>query len=167
VGHAGTRLLTGLADKTGLTRSFIQALGLERQRRSAHEPGRVAVDLAVLLADGGETIAELGVLRQQPDLFGAVASDATAWRVLDAIDEPALARLRAARAAARALAWLQLAETRRRVPATTVLDRVLPGVRPGHRRDDRGMPLGERIGCGDVEAHVRLPPAAVFPRRHR
>jgi len=127
VGHAGTRLLTGLADKTGLTRSFIQALGLERQRRSAHEPGRVAVDLAVLLADGGETIAELGVLRQQPDLFGAVASDATAWRVLDAIDEPALARLRAARAAARALAWLQLAETRRRVPATTVLDRVLPG----------------------------------------
>jgi hypothetical protein len=69
----------------------------------------------------------LGVLRQQPDLFGAVASDATAWRVLDAIDEPALARLRAARAAARELAWLQLAETRGRMPTTTVLDRVLPG----------------------------------------
>ena len=53
-----------------------------------------------------------------------MASDATAWRVLD---EPALARLRAARAAARELAWLQLAETRAQVPATTVLDRVLPG----------------------------------------
>jgi hypothetical protein len=100
---------------------------LGRQRRSAHEPGRVAVDLAVLLADGGETIADLGVLRQQPDLFGQVASDATAWRVLAAIDEPRLVRLRAARAAARELAWLQLAETRRRVPATTVLGRVLPG----------------------------------------
>ncbi|MET8374048.1 IS1380 family transposase [Micromonospora profundi] len=127
VGRAGTRLLTDLADKTGLTRSFIQALGLDRLRRSAHEPGRVAVDLAVLLADGGEAIADLAVLRQQPDLFGPVASDATAWRVLAAIDEAGLARMRAARAAARELAWLQLAETRRSVPATTVLDRVLPG----------------------------------------
>ena len=38
-----------------------------------------------------------------------------------------MARLRAARAAARELAWAQLAETRRPVPATTVLGRVLPG----------------------------------------
>jgi hypothetical protein len=127
VSHAGTRLLTDLADKTGLTRGFVQALGLERIRRSAHEPGGVAVDLAVLLADGGEAIADLAVLRQQPELFGSVASDATAWRVLATIDEPGLARLRAARAAAREPAWLQLAETRRRVPGTTVLDRVLPG----------------------------------------
>ena len=66
-----------------------------------HEPGRVAVDLAVLLADGGEAIADLAVLRQQSALFGPVASDPTAWRVLDAIDTPALARLRTARAVAR------------------------------------------------------------------
>jgi hypothetical protein len=46
-------------------------LGLDRLRRSAHDPGRVAVGLAVLPADGGEAIADLGVLRQQPDLFGA------------------------------------------------------------------------------------------------
>ncbi len=66
-----------------MTSGFVQALGLERVRRSAHEPGRVAVDLAVLLADGGEAISDLAVLRQQPGLFGPVASDATAWRVLD------------------------------------------------------------------------------------
>jgi hypothetical protein len=96
VGHAGTRLLADLADKTGLTRGFVQALGLDRVRRSAHEPGRVAVDLAVLLADGGEAIGVLAVLRQHPGLFGPVASDATAWRVLDSIDTSALARLRAA-----------------------------------------------------------------------
>jgi hypothetical protein len=127
VGHAGARLLTDLADKTGLTSGFVQALGLDRVRRPAHEPGRVAVDLAVLLADGGEAIADLAVLRQQPGLFGRVASDPTAWRVLDAIDTAALARLRAARAAARELAWLQLLETRRSLPATTVLGRALPG----------------------------------------
>jgi hypothetical protein len=86
VAHAGTRLLTDLADGTGLTRHFVDALGVGRQRRSAHDPGRVAVDLAVLLADGGQTIADLGVLRQQPGLFGPVASDATAWRVLDSIE---------------------------------------------------------------------------------
>jgi len=127
VGHAGTRLLAGLADKTGLTRGFVQALGLDRVRRSAHLPGRVAVDLAVLLADGGEAIADLAVLRQQPGLFGPVASDATAWRVLDSIDEPALQRLRAARAAARELAWAQLVETRRSLPATMILGRPLAG----------------------------------------
>jgi hypothetical protein len=88
VGHAGARLLTDLADKTGLTSGFVQALGLDRVRRPAHEPGRVAVDLAVLLADGGEAIADLAVLRQQSGLFGPVASDPTAWRVLDAIDTP-------------------------------------------------------------------------------
>ncbi len=110
-----------------MTSGFVQALGLDRQRRPAHEPGRVAVDLAVLLADGGEAIADLAVLRQQSDLFGSVASDPTAWRVLDAIDTAALARLRAARAAARELAWLQVLETRRSLPATTVLGRALPG----------------------------------------
>jgi hypothetical protein len=127
VGHAGARLLTDLADKAGLTSGFVQALGLDRVRRPTHEPGRVAVDLAVLLADGGEAIADLAVLRQQSGLFGRVASDPTAWRVLDAIDAAALARLRAARAAARELAWLQLLETRRSFPATTVLARALPG----------------------------------------
>ncbi len=127
VGHAGARLLTDLADKTGLSRGFVQALGLDRVRRPAHEPGRVAVDLAVLMADGGEAIADLAVLRQQPALFGPVASDPTAWRVLDSIDIAALTRLRAARAAARELAWFQLLETHRRLPATTVLGQVLPG----------------------------------------
>jgi hypothetical protein len=127
VAHAGTRLLTDLADRTALTRGFVDALGVGRQRRSAHDPGRVAVDLAVLLAEGGQTIADLGVLRQQPGLFGPVASDVTAWRVLDAIDAPAMARLRAARAAARELAWAQLVETRRSLPVTTVLGRALPG----------------------------------------
>ncbi len=50
------------------------------------DPGRVAVDVAVMFADGGETISDLAVLRDQAELFGPVASPATAWRVLDGID---------------------------------------------------------------------------------
>ncbi len=38
------------------------------------------------------------MLRNQPRLFGEVASDATVWRVFDAIDETALERIRGARA---------------------------------------------------------------------
>ena len=112
VGHAGARLLADIAEVTGLTSGFVDALAGSRQRRPVHDPGRVAVDLAVMLADGGEAITDLAVLRHQPALFGPVASDATAWRVLDGLDAAALSRLRAARAAAREVAWAQTCETR-------------------------------------------------------
>jgi hypothetical protein len=111
VNHAGARLLADLAGATGLSAAMGEALAPLRQRDRGHEPGRVAVDLAVMLADGGEAIADLAVLRNQGELFGPVASDATAWRVLDGIDSAALDRIRAARARARELAWAQAAET--------------------------------------------------------
>jgi hypothetical protein len=98
-------LLADLADVAGLTSAFSDALGPLRVRRSGHDPGRVAVDLAVMLADGGEAIADLAVLRNQADLFGPVASDPTAWRLLSDMDGGVLSRLRAARAQARELAW--------------------------------------------------------------
>jgi hypothetical protein len=81
--------LADLADATGLSSAVSEALAPLRQRDSGHDPGRVAVDLAVMLADGGETIADLAVLRNQSALFGRVASDASAWRVLDAVDAAA------------------------------------------------------------------------------
>jgi Transposase DDE domain group 1 len=84
--HAGTRLLGDLADAAGLTAVFSDALVGLRQRRSCHDPGRVLVEVAVMLADGGEAISDLAVLRDQPGLFGSVASTATAWRVLDAVE---------------------------------------------------------------------------------
>lgn len=83
VGHAGTRLLADLAEATGLSAAVSDALAPLRQRNRGHDPGRVAVDLAVMLADGGEAIADLAVLRNQSELFGPVASDPTAWRTLE------------------------------------------------------------------------------------
>jgi hypothetical protein len=128
VGHAGARLLADLADATGLTAAFGDALAPLRVRQSGHAPGRVAVDLAVMLADGGEAIADLAVLRNQADLFGAVASDPTAWRLLSDLDDPALARLRAARAQARERAWAQAAETRTGLPASMAAGVPVPGI---------------------------------------
>jgi len=128
VAHAGARLLADLAEATGLTGAFSDALAPSRQRRGGHDPGRVAVDVAVMLADGGETISDLAVLRDQAELFGPVASPATAWRVLDGIDEQALARLRAARAAARDIAWAQHADTRGAFPVAKAAGREIPGL---------------------------------------
>src|SRR5918995_4170730 len=90
--RAGTRLLADLADATGLSAAFGEALAGTRQRRSAHDPGRVLADVAVLLADGGQAISDLAVLRDQPALFGPVASTPTAWRGVGARRRPAPAR---------------------------------------------------------------------------
>ena len=70
-------------------------------------PGRVIRDLAVMLADGGDCLSDLRAVRDQEPLFGPVASDSTAFRLIDRIaGEPALLdALRAARAAARERAW--------------------------------------------------------------
>ncbi|WP_285475054.1 IS1380 family transposase [Actinoplanes sp. NBRC 101535] len=128
VGHAGARLLADLADTTGLTSAFSQALAGFRQRRGGHDPGRIAVDLAVTLADGGEAIADLAVLRHQPALFGTVASDPTAWRLLAQLDATVLAELRAARARAREIAWAQHADTRGDFPQVTAAGRQIDGL---------------------------------------
>ena len=105
VSHAGTVLLSELADALGLTGGLSTAMAPTRQRRSAHDPGQVLRDLAVMLADGGDSLSALAVLRNQPDLFGGVASDPTAWRVIAAVDDARLAALKKARADARARAW--------------------------------------------------------------
>jgi Transposase DDE domain group 1 len=105
VAHAGARVLCDLADALGLTVGLSAAMLPTKQRRRGHDRGQVLVDLAVMLADGGEAISDLAVLRDQPKLFGEVASAATAWRTLEAIDEDVLARIATARAAARAAAW--------------------------------------------------------------
>ncbi len=51
-----------------------------------------------MIADGGDALTQLAVLRDQGKLFGAVASEPTAWRVVERVDAVHLDRLRAARA---------------------------------------------------------------------
>jgi len=103
--RAGTALLVGLADRVGLTGAFAEAMGGVRRRRSRHDPGRTLRDLAVMLADGGDCLADLAALRDQSALFGDVASDATAWRALAALDGERIGAVRRARASARGRVW--------------------------------------------------------------
>jgi hypothetical protein len=103
--RAGSALLALVADRVGLTGGLCGALEGTRERRSAHDPGRVVCDLAVMLADGGRCVSDLAALAGQSSLFGDVASVSTARRVVLSVGERELAGIRAARAAARARAW--------------------------------------------------------------
>ena len=103
--HAGSAALTELADRLGWTTALSAGLAPTRRRRSAHDPGRVVRDLIVTIADGGDCLADLSVLREQSDLFGQVASSPTAWRVINAITPERLGVLREARRQARERAW--------------------------------------------------------------
>lgn len=105
VSHAGSRLLSELAEELGLTGALSKAMSPTRKRRSGHDRGKVIIDLAVMLADGGDSMSDLAVLRDQSELFGQVASDPTAWRVVDSIDSDLLATIEKARAEIRARAW--------------------------------------------------------------
>ena len=102
--RAGTALLTGLSDRIGLTAGLVGALSVH-SRSVRHEPGRIVRDLAVMLADGGDCLTDLGVLRDQWVIFGDVASNATVYRCVERLDERMLTRLREARALARARVW--------------------------------------------------------------
>jgi hypothetical protein len=105
VSHAGAALLVELADRAGLTEALSQALAATRERRSAHDPGRVLRDVAVMLADGGDCVTDIEAYRGQERLFGPRASETTTHRVLKSIDERLLDRVRECRAVARARVW--------------------------------------------------------------
>src|SRR4051812_5805995 len=115
--RAGTSLLPLVAERLALTGALGWALGETRERRSAHDPGQVFCDLAVMLADGGRCVSDLVALASQPALFGEVASVSTARRVLLSIGEAELDRVRAARAQARERAWAAGA-----APAEVIVD---------------------------------------------
>ena len=100
--QVGTHLVGGVAELLELPLALSEAMAPTVRRRSKHDRGRLLTQVALTLAAGGRCVTDTAVLRNQPSLFGEVASDATVWRTFDAIDEPMLARLRDGRAAATA-----------------------------------------------------------------
>jgi hypothetical protein len=106
VSRTGAALLRELTERSGLADGWTDVL-LDTYKAvpSVHQPGRVLADLAVMIADGGDALSHLAVLRDQDQLFGAVASDATAWRCVDRVDDAHLVRIQQARNQARERAW--------------------------------------------------------------
>ncbi len=108
VSQAGAVSLVETVRAAGLDRGLSQALGRWRKPLARHDPGKVVTDLALALAVGGDCLADVAVLRDQPGVFGSVASDPTVSRLVDTLAadaDRALAAIDAARAAARARVW--------------------------------------------------------------
>ena len=118
VAHAGNAATRLLADQVGLTNALSGALA-RRGFTPTHDRGRVLADVAVLIAGGGEAIADIDVLRHQGEVLGSVASAPTVWRTLDEITPAATKRIDKARAKVRAHVWAQLPGG---LPASTVAD---------------------------------------------
>jgi hypothetical protein len=108
VSQAGAVLLWETLRVTGLGRGLSAALEPWRAPRAVHDPGKIVADLAAALALGGDCLADIAVLREQPDLAGPVASDPVVSRLVSSLaagGPRALEAIRAARAAARERAW--------------------------------------------------------------
>ena len=113
---SGAVLLLRTAAVSGLARSLSAALARWRTDRGVHDPGKTVLDLAVAIALGGDCLADVGVVRAQPELFGPVASDPTVSRLIERLaadPDAAVAAIRVARAAARNEVW------RRRSPVSS------------------------------------------------
>jgi hypothetical protein len=108
VSQAGALLLAETVRVTGLGGRLSGGLVRWRAPRAVHDPGKIIADLVMTLALGGDCLADVAVLRCQPELAGPVASDPVISRLVSALaaDGPrALRAIRTARAAARERAW--------------------------------------------------------------
>ncbi|WP_053208315.1 IS1380 family transposase [Jiangella muralis] len=108
ISSSGAVLLNETVRVAGVDRLLAAALAPWRSDRVVHDPGKVLLDVATAVALGGDCLADLAVVRAQPELFGPVASDPTVSRViakLAADIDASLPAIRDARARARASIW--------------------------------------------------------------
>jgi hypothetical protein len=138
----GAHMLGELADRVGLSSSYSAAVPWTGERAPLHDRGRLLAQVAVMLAAGGRCVADMAALRDQPVLFGQVASDPTIWRTFDAIDPVVLDALRMARAEARAAVW---AQRRRRGPVVLDVDASLVEI---HSENKHGAASHYKGGFG-------------------
>ena len=108
VSSSGGLLVQRTVRVSGVERELSRALGPWRSDRATHDPGKVLLDLGTAVALGGDCAADVAVVRAQPQLFGAVASDPTVSRLISTLAadvEAAVEGIRAARAAAGERVW--------------------------------------------------------------
>jgi Transposase DDE domain group 1 len=108
VASAGAVLLRQTLRLSGTQRALSGALAPWRGRRATHDPGKIVCDVATAVALGGDCLADLALVRAQPELFGPVASDPTVSRLISTLAadiDAVLPAIRAARAQARAAVW--------------------------------------------------------------
>lgn len=108
ISSSGLSLLAQAASVSGLADGLCAGLSPWRRPGAVHDPGEVVLDLVLAIAAGGDCLADVSLVRAQPELFGPVASDPTISRLLEHLGgdpEAAVEAVRGARATARAKVW--------------------------------------------------------------
>ncbi|MFI2368433.1 IS1380 family transposase [Streptomyces sp. NPDC018833] len=114
VSQAGAVLLVETVRKSGLDAAISAALVPWRKPRTVHDPGKILLDVALAVAMGGDCLADVGMLRAEPAVFGPVASDLTVSRLIGKLaagGQRVLAALRTARAEVREHVWRLAGDT--------------------------------------------------------
>ena len=86
VAHVGLHALGSLADALGLGSALTSCIEPSGERALRHDRGKVLVQMALVLAGGGESCADVEHLRAQSELFGDVPSDSTVYRTFHEFD---------------------------------------------------------------------------------
>jgi hypothetical protein len=150
VSQAGAVLLWQTMRVTGLSRGLSENLARWRAPRAVHDPGKIVADLAAAVALGGDCLADIAVLREQPELAGPVASDPVVSRLVSSLARDLPRALRAIRGCAGGGAGAGVGAGRRR--------RARRGRRPGHHRPGRhhrDRPFRETGSRAHLEEDVR------------
>ncbi|MGO2718264.1 MAG: transposase, partial [Brevibacterium aurantiacum] len=108
LGHPGGLLLTETVHTSGLGHHLKAALAPWKKPFAVHDPGKILLDLAITLGLGGDALSDTTAVRDEPDLYGPVASNPTITRIIQFLAsdvDRGLAAINQARAAARTRVW--------------------------------------------------------------
>jgi len=106
--HVGLHALGQLADHLGLGALLSSRVEMRGERLPTFERGQVLTQMALVLAGGGDSCADVEHLRTQGELFGAVPSDTTVFRTMHEFDAIQRSELARALAEVRATVWEKL-----------------------------------------------------------
>jgi len=122
VAHVGLHALGSFADRLGLGDSLSARIPWTGERMPLHDRGKVLTQMALVLAGGGESCADIEHLRFQADLFGWVPSDSTVFRTFHEISKERRIGLEAALAEVRSKVWSRSAATTGTAPVVLDID---------------------------------------------
>ena len=120
--HVGLHALGTFADRLGLGDSLSSCLPWAGPGIPLHDRGKVLVQIALVLAGGGESCLDIEFLRTGDDLFGALPSDTTVARTFHEITSARRAALVGAVAQVRAEVWRRSQATKGKDPVVLDID---------------------------------------------
>lgn len=157
VAHVGLHVLGSFADRLKLGSLLSSKIPARGERMPLHDRGKVLVQMALMLAGGGESCADIEHLRLQGDLFGSVPSDTTVFRTFHEIGTSTRKDLSASLAEVREKIWSQTGLTTGTDPVMLDIDASLVEI---HSENKEGA-------APKLQGWLRLPPDALLRRCHR